>query len=1117
MNEHGLISGLPQIITVKSSAGSGKTYRLAQHYIVLLLLDILCGKPTRTRIANLVAITFTNKAAQEMRGRIIDWMKRIILDIPFQNSSLKSLDEILENEWLKIFSSPAPEDGQNRTAFLRNALRATIEKDFNDLLKNYYSFNVSTIDSFVNLILKASAFMLNLPPEFDISLESSSMIDLVLKECLQRISEDRTVRLKFDRFIDNYIETEGDSVSWSPKELLKEIISDFWNEESKENKDFVVDRYSGTRAADLRRQIQEKAKVLQNTFKRNPKLLPRNDFIKAIDSCINIKGSQPGRGASFERYALDECLKKGSAAVESIQQDLWQGIMNLRGPFVEAVAESKFTSYIEIYDLFKEMLKTEITYRKRLVLIEQLNRLLQDVIHKIDFVPEIYYALAERYTHFLIDEFQDTNHLQWKNIEVLTEEAIARGGTLFLVGDKKQAIYRWRGGKPELVDEIAAHYSAYKANEQVLHTNYRSAGHIVSFNNEVFGAHHLRGLIDAILEEHPEEGRQKILRTYLDSEQHSLKGKESGGYVLVENVVLKDDEEAVRKAFTKKERGDIVTEKLKTLIQRIRQREVFQDKDIAILVRRKDEAQLIVKTLLEMGINVESELTVNVKNNILVKELLSFLRFINTPNDDLSFASFISGNIFQNKTAIVHGEIVQWLTDKRTAHLSEPLYTLFRQDYPQAWDESFEEFFKRSGYLPLHEFVVLFVKRWSVFDHFPHDIPYFLHICEFIKNKENSEENNLNAFLQAFDKNGRDLFAGPSDAEKAFLLKTSDVVNAVKVLTIHKAKGLQFPVVILPFMKLGSFGASEERDKTKYFTTEGDTLKLLYIRKDFKKISPKLDAMYQQREAEYLLDELNNIYVACTRAEKELYIFLTDSRGYKKNYLIDYLFGLEFLKNSIHGEVIEVGKEYQPVTADESARDNDTVTPDQRESGDLTHQFMDDSFGNEIRWLEKIRTKFEEAGNISRQQLHAKKRGDVIHYILSLIISLPENHEIFLHHCISAGIARYHFELFEKEIQNVIVSFFRNTAFTRFFEPLGDAVVFTEKEIIDEKGNAFKIDRIIVRGDAVDIMDFKSGEGQTEEHREQINCYAQLIKKIYPGRMVRRHLLYIEDNTVISL
>ena len=129
---------------------------------------------------------------------------------------------------------------------------------------------MSTIDSFVNLILKASAFKLNLPPDFDISLESSSMIDLVLRECLQKISEDTTVRATFDRFIDNYIETEGNNVSWLPKDLLKNIISSLWNEELKENKDFIVNRHSRVLVADLRKTIEETAQKLKDTIMENP-------------------------------------------------------------------------------------------------------------------------------------------------------------------------------------------------------------------------------------------------------------------------------------------------------------------------------------------------------------------------------------------------------------------------------------------------------------------------------------------------------------------------------------------------------------------------------------------------------------------------------------------------------------------------------------------------------------------------------------------------------------------------------------------------------------------------------------------------------------------------------
>ena len=118
--------------------------------------------------------------------------------------------------------------------------------------------------------------------------------------------------------------------------------------------------------------------------------------------------------------------------------------------------------------------------------LEELNRLLIAIMDRGDLVPEICYTLSEQYLHFLIDEFQDTSYLQWKNIEVLADEALSRGGSLFLVGDKKQAIYRWRGGRADLVDAVEEQYKSYAPQPLELDTNYRSGEHIVAFNNAVF-------------------------------------------------------------------------------------------------------------------------------------------------------------------------------------------------------------------------------------------------------------------------------------------------------------------------------------------------------------------------------------------------------------------------------------------------------------------------------------------------------------------------------------------------------------------------------------------------------------------------------------------------------
>ncbi len=1086
---------VPQIFTVKSSAGAGKTYRLAQHYIALLLFDSLSGKASKNHLSDLVAITFTNKAAQEMRGRVIDWMKRIIFDVPFENAKTKPIDAIIETESIG-----------NIATYSELLIRKTIAENFDNLLKDYYSFNVSTIDSFVNLILKASAFRLNLPPDFEISLDTSSAMESVLKECLQQITQDESVRAVFDRFIENYTEIEGNNVSWIPKDVLKDTFSRLWNEELKENRDFILDpRYREIRA-NLRKSIEDTAVTLKASFARNPKMLPKANFLNALDACIHMKGQVPGKSTSFDAAALDSCLRKGSAPCEPHQQPHWDRLRELRPLYVEAVSESKFMPYLEAYSFFKRVLSATINYRQRVVLIEQLNRLLQSILLQKGFVPEIYYTLSERFSHFMIDEFQDTNHLQWKNIETLTEEAVSRGGTLFIVGDRKQAIYRWRGGKSELVDEVSTRFSAYEKQDRILTTNFRSDGEIVRFNNAVFNTVNLAKLVDALLPDHPQDSKQSILRIYSDSDQNSLEERRTKGYVCIEQVATGDDNGDAIDIFTKAERNVVIAGKIKALISDIRDRKVFKNSDIAVLVRKKDEARLVVRTLLEMGLNVESELTVNIKNNPLVMELISFLNFIDHPEDDYSFAAFITGTIFRTGSGLQSVTIEEWLIHQRISGTGQSLYSRFRSDFREVWDEYFEQFFRTSGYLPVYEFVVLFLRKWSIFKLFPDDAPYFLHVCELIKKREAKEAGNLTSFLNLLSDNEPIPFGSSSESEKPFLLRTSGASDAVKVLTIHKAKGLEFPVVILPFVKLTSFSASDDRNRNEFLVNQEGGLRLFYIKKDFRDISQRLKAVYQEREASYLLDELNNLYVAMTRAEKELYLFLTDAKGHRKNYLIDYISGLPAFEGCSDGKCIEKGERR---TAKSSSKDREDTTS-------CSPPILSDELPQGA-WFTGNRIRIGDSRPFSRQQIFAEKRGDVLHYILSLVRSVPlrdEDLELF----IAAGAARYGFRDHLNSIRQTITSILDNNLFHQFFALKNGDTVLNEQEIIDERGVVHKIDRMIVHNDAsIDIVDYKSGETQDEEHRNQLLRYGQVVSKLYPGCTINLHLLYIEENKVITL
>ncbi len=1094
---------LSHILIVKSSAGAGKTYNLALRYLQLLLQDKIADSPVKTHISNIVAITFTNKAAHEMRSRIIEWMKRIILDLPFEGSSGRPIDEILKNR---------PEKNSSRIENLKsleNSIRETIEINFEALIKNFYDFNVSTIDSFVNLTLKASAFKLNLLPDFDISIDSATYIDIVLQECLQKILEDNTVRERFDRFLRNYIELEGEYVNWIPKDFLRDIISSFWQEEAKENATFIY-KANISHIERIKNRIEEEITGLALYLKTTEGMKPDKRFINTIEQFSISKKSEIKGSSYFLRPTLAASLNKGSAQPDMEHEDLWRDILESLSMFYEAVSESKFSSYVDIYLLFKKVLSKEITHNKRLVLIEQLNTLLQHILDKEHFIPEIYYALSERYSHFLIDEFQDTNHLQWKNVEILAEEALSKGGTLFLVGDKKQAIYRWRGGKSELVDEVAMKYSAYPVYKLMLSENYRSDEYIVQFNNTVFNAANLSALIESASQEYSPDNTPKVMETYADAAQNFISSKAGKGYIRIERMAEQPDaqgQESIKDNFrflSKDEKNGIVKERFRQLIQQIKERGVFQDKDIAVLVRRKEEARFIVRTLLENNFSVESEFTVNVRNNPLIQEMINFLSFINTPDNDLAFAGFLIGSIFRSRTQTAEGRINQWIEHVRITNNSGYLYEAFKEDYQDIWDEYFEYFFKRVGYLPLYELVVIFLKKWRILTAFPDDAPYFMHVCELIKAREAEGGNNLNKFLHFWNGNTSILFRDTHEGEKPFLLNTFEGTNAVKVMTIHRAKGLQFPVVILPFLKLNAFGVSDSRDKTKYFVREEEDMHLLYIKKDFTKYSRKLKKIYQEKEAEYLLDELNNMYVACTRAEKELYIFLGDSKR-QKNFLIDYLFNMEHLKACVSGDIIGMGNQTN------IAQEKDGV---QEETKIEAEALLFDDLGDDIKWMEKIGANSEGMTGFFKEQLFAKKKGDVIHYILSLIIRLPDKYEGFLNTCVSAGIAKYAFHPYAHEIGKIIARIFQNPAFRKFFQPDEGALVYTEKEIIDIHGNTYKVDRITIRDSSIDIVDFKTGETRSEEHIRQIVHYAGLIEQIHPDNLIKKYILYLDEGQI---
>ncbi len=1089
----------PQILTVRSSAGSGKTYRLAQHYLKVLLTSALYDSTLPTRMANIVAITFTNKAAQEMRSRIIDWMKRIILDIPFENSSEKPLDTIMRD-----ITTVLPDTGEardaGRTQKVRDYLTTAMDRRFSELLNEFSHFNVGTIDSFVNLTLKASAMQLNLPPDFDVTTETGKLMDLVLEECLARAGEDKKTRAILDRFVDSYIDLESNRTAWVPKSTLASMLTALWSEETRENKEFIAppDTVYETYQS-LRSEIADTARRLLDSFKSNSTLSPVSYVTDALDKSL----TDPLATSKYFNRDLEDCLTKKSGPPDARDALLWHNLRVMRRSYAEAMSLLKSLPFLEMFGLFKHIFATEIIPRRRVVPIEELNRLLQNIMNRTDFIPEIYYTLSEHYLHFLIDEFQDTSLLQWKNIEVLADEALSRGGSLFLVGDRKQAIYRWRGGRPELVDDVAGRYeNVYRTAKLDLDTNYRSGEHITVFNNRVFDKNNLARLAASILKDHSEHDIETVITPYDNAAQKFLDTKKGKGYVSVEFVTGEDGENEDADSPAQEESAAAIEKRIRAIVTELTGRGTFSGRDIAFLVRTREEAKTVVEILLSMDMNVESEYTVSVKNNPLVREIVSLLAFTDKPDDNLSFASFITGKIFREKAGIELSTITNWLSKKRLSDPSGLLYLKFKNDFTDLYENEFARLLDRSGYLPLYDLTVDIVRRWDIMARFPDDAPYILHLLEVIKDLEGEGVNTIDGLAELMAGNARGAWRGTRDDDRKWLLSGFDSLNAIKVFTIHKAKGLQFPVVVLPFISLMPFSSFSGADKQRFFEPDGEGLKMFHLKKEYRDASSELAGMYRRKEREYLSDELNNLYVAMTRAEEELYVLITRKKR-KTNYLKDYLFHIPEFEPFIAADSIALGSK----------------KPSGHEKTPLAQSGAPAEFGDfATRPDRAVRTRigtFDAAGP-DRHTLTARKKGDAVHRALSLIDTAPIDKDRIASICRIASSLEHVPEM-AGDIAGSVRRFFDNPLFCRFFEPKPDVVIHNEAEVVDTAGNTFKIDRIHVHPGMIEVIDYKTGQVRSPAHAEQVAHYGRLLSDIYPGREIKKYILYIDSGEVLEI
>lgn len=1053
----------------KSSAGSGKTTTLVYEYLSLILQE-------PEKFSRILGITFTNKAANEMKGRIVDYLSGL--------TNPDNHNQMPENMKQKLVSSLKKSNKDISTQ---------AEICLNKILHSYSDFAVSTIDSFVYKIIRTFSRDLNLSWDFDVELETDDLFSQIIDMLMEEFGKDKFLSNQLMALVEEKL---NEGKSWR---IEKEIL-DFSKKllDSDTNPKYIssILEADNTQFEKLRKTFySENQKLLAEAKKAAQKAiwLLENQGLSYKDLAYGKSGignhlrviAEENAEAVFEtkprtETALDEKKLYAKSAPDELKariDEISEEVIAC-GEKLRAIRQhapdyfSRDAIYRTLYVLaILKSIKSkyeEIKEDNSILPITEFSRSIAQVTLSED-IPYIYERLGEKYQHFFIDEFQDTSTLQWENILPLIENALASNNFNLIVGDVKQAIYRFRGGNidqlgrmPEPPENINSplslnRYEAIKQNAQLeeLNTNYRSKNEIIDFNNLFFS------FVKQQINPKQKEYYEKV------TQQHSREDN-YGGQV---QIFLKEKEDHFEKTLE--------------LIQQIVE-DGYELEDIAILCRKNKQAQEMAVYLLEQNIKnqksgatkrlkVISDESLTLKQSAAVNTLISFARLLINPNDSVQKAN-----------------ILQYIIEKKQL-LHHNTYT--KQDIRKT---NIEDILNNLGYnITLNN-----IQKYDLYNFFEHIasrlnmdslnnpyIQFFLdEVLNFTKNKKVPT---FHEFIKWWDHKGQN---------KSII--SPEGSDAVQVKTIHKSKGLAFPVVIFPF-------AAEEVTITRHADYKWvDTKNITngVLKSGLVKLSSKLEQScfhetYNNEVEAARLDMINTLYVCMTRPRERLYIISerVEQKKMKNNNdnlkSLKHLFTAYFDSLNISEDVLAYPDSLQP-------RKHENIN---RKKTDGSESFY--NYNRNKDWASRLLIRKPSTINLIKEQ-SPQSEGSLIHDLMAQIKyrdDLPAIHKII--------DDKIHQPELAKALKTKIEQIVSHPQLTEYFEQNEDEIIRNEAEIVS-KDSILRPDRINVRPDKIIIIDYKTGKSE-QKHETQIRNYAYSLNAMYPASS-KCLLVYIDDEIRIN-
>lgn len=1050
----------------RSSAGSGKTRTLAKAYLSLAL------QFRADYFRYILAVTFANKATQEMKDRILMYLDK------FANNKPDDLADELKRE-LKLDDATF---GQHA-----HAIQSAI-------LHQYSQFSISTIDAFFQRVIRSFTREAGLLGDYRLEVDQ----ELILEEVVDNLIDELGSNPELTNWVVDYAkENLENERAWDVRHSLIEFAKEIFKDEFKEIEDVVNEKTSDRNFfKDLRNKLWAEKKSYQSTMQKlanEALIILRNNDITSAD----IKyGTQSGLFTFFDCFASQSNLKKASVGsyVRKVFTDAnqWPSPKSPRKAAIISLAGSQIvpilSEMLDVYDKrHKGALSAEIALENlytfgliadisrklkeykdenNIMLLADAPKFLNGIIQDSD-TPFIYEKVGSFYRNYLIDEFQDTSGMQWRNFLPLLLNSLDQGNKSLVVGDVKQAIYRWRGGDLNLLQqEVEKHVGSVRTDVQVLNSNYRSSSRVVDFNNKVFET---TAAIVSIETDHP-----ITLAAYKDVSQKIFHRDE--GFVRVRFFEDQGEETWKSQAL------DLIPRQLEEL-----QRMGIPLKDIAILVRKNDEGQEIVAHLLQyknsekavpgLRYDVVSNESLQIDGASTVNLLVSALQYLLNPDDIIARAQM--GYEF----ARLH-EPGRPLTDV----FAVANQVFFESNLPPAFAKEKASLKK----LPLFELTETLIEIFDLGKE-KGELAYLQAFQNLVLEFAKRERNDIGAFLEWWEINKR-----------KESIKISGDVDAVEILTIHKSKGLQFRYVLIPFCSW-NMDHDNFRAPTLWASSgEPPFNDAGYIPVRY---ASNLDNTYfseyyaAERKKSYL-DNLNLLYVALTRAEKGMLISAPSPtvRNMKKSVAALLYQGIT--KSSLDENWNSTTMEFS--CGDMSAPKGNA----EQEKKGMTTLGIYPSFP----WREKlvIRQTANAYFSPPDQSKHEKMNvGIHLHTILSRIRYAHE-----LPNALDGLIREGLITTEEKPIvAEQLEALFRNSQIANWFSSAWD--VKTEIPILLPDGSENRIDRLLIKDKHAVIIDFKTGE-PTKSDQRQIESYNAILHKMnyYP---VEGYLLYVRHHQIVSV